>query len=167
MAATGTVGNKKVFTADPVTGKLLIDLDDLNAISDFTVTFSGVPQWTNVTKTYSDFSAAATTKDIEIFSLPAGGVIHGVKIKHSTAFSGGSLTSYTVSVGLAGDLDKYASAFDVFQAASDTTFQMSQNFVSENHGAVSSVRAEATGSHNLDTATAGSVTFWIYYSEAV
>ena len=127
-----------------------------------------VPKWIPVTKAYTDFSTAGPTNDIEVFSLPAGGVIHGVKTKHSTSFTGGAISSYTISVGIAGTLTKYASAYDVFQATGNTAFQLSNTVGSENHGASTSIRAAATsGGANLDAATAGSVTIWILSSNAV
>lgn len=116
------------------------------------------PTWIKVTKTYSDLSAASTTNDVELFSLPAAGIVHMVRIKHSTAFAGGSISAYTVSVGITGNLAKYASAFDVFQAVADTTLQLSDGPFTEDAGSATSVRLAATStSDNLDQATAGSV----------
>lgn len=127
-----------------------------------------VPRWRKFTFDYTDLAAAATANDIELYSLPAGGIIHAVKIKHSTAFSGGTLSAYTVSVGIAGNLTKYASAFDVFQAVGNTTFQLSNSFGSENHGAATSIRIEATSvGDDLDNATAGEVDVWLLVSVAV
>lgn len=126
------------------------------------------PRWVKATRTYAQLAAAATTNDVEVYSLPAGGVIHAVKIKHSVAFSGGSISAYTVSVGITGNLTKYASAFNVFQAVADTTFQLSSSFGSEDHGAATSIRLAATATgDDLDQATQGSVDVWILVSEAV
>lgn len=123
--------------------------------------------WTKYTVTYSDLSAASTTNDVELFSLPAGGVIHGVKIKHSTAFSGGAISAFTVSVGITGTLAKYASAFDVFQAVSNTAQQVSSTVGTENHGASTSIKIAATSTGaNIDQATAGSVDVWVMWSVA-
>ena len=123
--------------------------------------------WTKYTVSYSDLSAAATTNDVELFSLPAGGVIHGVKIKHSTAFSGGAISAFTVSVGITGTLAKYASAFDVFQVVANTTQQISSTVGTENHGAATSIKIEATSTGaNIDQATAGSVDVWVMWSVA-
>jgi hypothetical protein len=113
--------------------------------------------------TYSDFSAAAATNALAGFILPANTVMEWCKIKHSTPFSGGSISSYTVSVGITGDLARFATAFDVFQAVGDTAKQNS--FCFNEDGSVT-VRVTATASHNLDTATAGSVTIWLKYKRA-
>jgi hypothetical protein len=127
-----------------------------------------VPRWLKFTHAATDFTAASATEDIEVYSLPAGGIIQGVKIKHSTAFSGGTAASLTLSVGISGTLAKYASAFDVFQAAAATTFQLSNSIGSEDHGSVTSIRLAAvvTGD-TLDNVGTGDVDVWILVSVAV
>ena len=123
--------------------------------------------WAKYTVSYSDLSAAATTNDVELFSLPAGGVIHGVKMKHSTAFSGGAISAFTVSIGITGTLAKYANAFDVFQAVSNTAQQISSTVGTENHGAATSIKIAATSTGaNIDQATAGTVDVWVLWSVA-
>ena len=129
MAMLFEVTNKKVFTPDPSTGRVRVTPEDLNEISDFTLAASpltpdAIPAWFRVRKAYSDFTAAATTESIELYSLPAGAVIHAVIQKHSASFTGGSISAYTTSVGITGTLAKYAAAFNVFQAAAATTFQL-------------------------------------------
>jgi hypothetical protein len=129
---------------------------------------AALPRWKKFTVDYTDLAAAALTNDIEVYSLVAGEIIHGVKIKHSTAFSGGTITDYTVSIGIAGDLVKYASAFDVFQAVDNQTFQLSSTFGSENHGAATSIRIAAVAiGDDLDQATDGEVDVWLLVSRAV
>lgn len=155
-------------SASTTPGSATIPIADVNGRLDDNFTpFAGI-RWKKFTKTFTDLSFAGLTNDIQVYSLAAGEVIHGVKIKHSTAFSGGSIASYTVSVGIVSALTKYASAFDVFQATSNTTFQISNSFGSENHGASTSIRlaAVSTGG-NLSTATTGSVDVWILVSGAV
>ena len=113
--------------------------------------------------TYAQLAAAATTNDIELFVLPAGFVISAIKIKHSTSFSGTGITAYTVSVGIAADLDKYASPWDVLQAVAATTFQLSAGLQSESHTGTTSVRIAATSTGaNLNAASgAGALTVWV------
>ena len=115
-----------------------------------TVAATGTPRWRKFTVAESSFTAAATSEDIELFSLAAGELIHGVKIKHSTAFSGGTLSAFTLSIGISGLLDKYASAFDVFQAVADNTFQVTSVFNSENHGSATSVRRSSPTYSDVD-----------------
>jgi len=127
-----------------------------------------IPRWLKFTVAESAFTAAATTEDVELFILAAGGVIHGVKIKHSASFTGGTLSAFTLSVGITGTLAKYASAFDVFQAAAGTTFQLTNTIGSEDHGATTSIRLAAVSvGDNVVAATAGSVDVWVLVSEAV
>lgn len=125
------------------------------------------PKWIKITKSYTDFAVASLTNDIEIYSLPAGAVIHGVIIKTTQAFTGGLITAYTLSVGITGNLVKYASAFNVLQAVSDTTFQLSNNISVENWGSTTSIRASAISiTANLDAATTGSVEIYLLVSKA-
>jgi hypothetical protein len=167
MIYTFTISGKKRFTADPVTARRLVTLSDLEDITDdLVITMDGPapPKWVQVDLDYTDFAAAATTGTATVYALPAGGVIHGVFIKHSEAFSGGSLSSYTISVGISGSATKYAGAFNVFQAVADTTFQLSTTAGMENFGAATNIIATATGSHNTDTATAGAVSIYLLVS---
>lgn len=123
------------------------------------------PSCTKYTFAYSDLSAAATTYNAEIFSLAAMGVMHGIAIKHTTAFSGGSVTACTISVGIASDLDKHGGPFDVYQAVGDTVFDFSSTFGIEDFGSATSIRiaAESTGD-DLDQLTAGSVDIYVFKS---
>lgn len=126
------------------------------------------PAWVKVGDglTFEDFAAAALTYDIELFTLPAGGVIHGVMIKHSEAFAGGSISAYTLSVGIVGSLTKYAGAFDVFQAIGETVFQLASTVGAESFAEAGvSIRAAATSvGDNLDQASAGEVDIYALYS---
>lgn len=118
--------------------------------------------WTKYTVPYTSLSTTSTTNDIQLFSLPAKGVIHEVAIHHTTSFTGGSISAYTISIGITGTVTKYASAFDVFQAASGTAFQFSLSSGMENFSSATSIRiaAVSTGA-NLNAATAGSVDVYV------
>jgi hypothetical protein len=127
-----------------------------------------VPVWVKVGNALSHvaFQTAAATISLPLFNLAPAGVIHAVKIKHSAAFVGGAIATYTMSVGIAGTLAKYATAFDVFQAPSNTAFQMSSVLGSENNGANTSilVTAVCTGA-NLSASTGGVVDIWALLSK--
>lgn len=119
-------------------------------------------QWKKFTVTHTQLQAAALTNDIELYSLPAMNVISGVAIKHSVAFAGTGITDYKVSVGIAGDLDKYALQFDVDQAVSATTFDITNVVGVENFSSATSIRIAGTAvGANLDQSTAGSVDIWL------
>jgi hypothetical protein len=129
----------------------------------------GIPawlsRWTKYTVTHTGLQAAAFTNDVELFSLPAKGVILGVILKHSVAFAGAGITAYILSLGVAGELDSYLVAQDVFQAVGNTVFGQEVAFSLENAGAVTSIRlaATSTGAH-LDQTSAGSVDIWVLWS---
>ena len=126
------------------------------------------PVWVKTTIPYTSFSTAGTTNSITLLSLVAAGVIHGVKIKHSTAFAGTGITAMTASVGVSGTLNKYASAFDVFSAVSNTNFQLSNVVGSENNGAATTILITGTSTGgNLNALTQGSVDVWVLMSKAV
>lgn len=124
------------------------------------------PSWIKIVKSHTDFQAASLSNDIEIFSMPAGGMIHGVVTKQSVQFSGTGIVTYTLSVGIAGNLTKYAVPFAVDTAPSNTNFQQTGTYYCENWGAVTSVRSQAisTGA-NLDQSTAGTVSFFLLISQ--
>ncbi|MCH7590916.1 hypothetical protein IIB34_07765 [PVC group bacterium] len=99
---------------------------------------------------------------IDIFSLPAKGVLHQVVLKHTTAFSGGSVSDYSLSLGLSGSLEKYTEAIDVFQAIGDTVFECAELFELLDFGASTSIRLSAIAvGDNLDQASAGAVDIWL------
>lgn len=127
-----------------------------------------VPVWVKVGNAISHVAlqTAATTNSITLFTLAAAGTIHAVKIKHSTAFGGGAITAYTLSVGIAGTLAKYASAFDVFQAVSNTAMQTTGVTGAENNGAGTAILLTATSTTaNLNASTVGVVDIWALLSK--
>ena len=129
------------------------------------LSFANSAGWTLFTVSETAFTAAATSEDISLFSLLENQVIEAVVIKHSTAFSGGTLSAFTVSVGIVGDLDKYGSAFDVFQATGAAVAQVSSSLGFEDFTGATDIRiaAVAVGDDVLDAA-AGSVDVWVKVS---
>ena len=131
--------------------------------------------WIRITKTFADFSFAGLTNNIEIYSLPAGASLHSAIMKHSTSFGGGAIATYTMSVGIIGDLTKYsyATTFDVFQAVSDIALfpypPPARSLLAtgiEDWGSVKSIRGSAisTGA-NLDQAVAGVIEYYLLVSQ--
>lgn len=89
--------------------------------------------------------------------IPPAGVLLGVRVKASTAFSGGALSAMTVSVGKSGSNTFFTSAFDIFAAVSDTNLQETALF---KHGQASALQVQVTFTPTSDVvqnATAGSV----------
>ncbi len=130
-------------------------------------TVGNVPTWIEYTVTHTMLQLAALNNDIELFSLPAGYVIHAVKIKHSVAFAGTGITGYTLSLGIVGNLTKYTSAFDVFQVVGGTIQQLSDTVQTENNDVGTSIRLAATSvDANLDQSTTGTVKIKVLVSNA-
>jgi hypothetical protein len=125
------------------------------------------PTWVKYTKAYSDFTDAGVFKEIALYTLPIAGVIHAVKTKHSTAFSGGGAAEATVEVGIAGNTDKYSPAFDVFQAVAATAFQYTGVEMSESHTATTAITVTLRSDVALNTLVAGSVTIYLLVSTSV
>ena len=121
------------------------------------------PLWTKFTVPYSSFSTSSTTNSINLGSvLPAGSIVTGCKIKHSTAFSGTSISACTVAVGVSGTLAGVAPAFDVFSTVTATNFQSSMCYWATSQTATTQLLVTATSvGANLSSLSAGSVSIWI------
>lgn len=124
-----------------------------------------VPGWQKFSVVHTDFQVAGLTQNISLFSLPAAGLIHGVKLKNTVAFAGTGITGYFLSLGFVGALDDLLIEFSVTPAPANDSFAISQTFDSRNHGAAVDVRiaARATGA-NLDQSTAGAADIWLLIS---
>lgn len=144
------------------------DLATVEVLAGKLYAMLNVPRWVKVGNAiaHTALQAAALTNDIELFVLPAKGVIHAVKIKHSVAFSGGAISNYLLSVGVAGTLAKYAAPYSVFGAVAETAFGFTAQAGAETHNASGkSIRlaAESVGA-NLNASAAGTVDVWVLYS---
>ncbi len=118
---------------------------------------------------YIDFATAATYTVIPTgYSLPAYGLISNATIVVDTAFSGGSLSNYQISVGSSavGD-DGYFTINSVFTGY---TLPFVNNPVNlgngiENVGLGSTITITATSTDdNLDAATQGQVSIYLFIS---
>ena len=97
--------------------------------------------------------------------LPANSFVSGLKIKHSTAFSGSGITAMAVSLGrsFAAQSQDYAPAFDVFQPVNSTAFWIDAGAAEKDDGAHEIYAWFTSTGGNLSAATAGTVTIWIRY----
>lgn len=126
------------------------------------------PSWTKYNLTYANFSTAGTASTIVITTAAANTVVHAVKIQATTPFTGGAISAYTISVGTAaavGGSSAYATAFDVFQTTSNTTYQLSYDWDQPVSASTYTITATAnsTGA-NLSVSTGGAVGIWILTS---
>jgi hypothetical protein len=142
-------------------GGLILDANGLQADPD-------VPRWRKYTVEHDDLQTGGTTNHVELFQLPAGGVISGVKLKHSEAFAGSGITGYTVTVGVTGELDRYSAPFNVLQAVGDAVHLTERTIGAEDHAAAKSIRLAATSvGGNLNQSSAGSLDVWVLWGIAV
>lgn len=118
-----------------------------------------------LTVTYRDLAliSGSGAKPVTLMSCPLGGMILGVRIKHSTAFAGGSISALTVSVGKTGSVTYFTSTQDIFAAVADTTLLETALF---KHGQLTALDLIATFTPTGDTVaacTAGVVNIDILY----
>lgn len=123
------------------------------------------PGWIEVPLDYTDLSAAATTNDIEILSLPAGAMIHHVVARCTTAFSGGGITTYQIDgVGVSGATNRYLGTLTM--NSTGVAGQGLSNNTPESFASATSVRVYVQSfADNLDQATQGEVTIWLLVSQ--
>jgi len=130
--------------------------------SDITTALTPVPQWVKVaTKTFTDFSTAGAANTIASgYLLPAKGVITGCQVIPTVAFAGGTIATYTVSVGIASSHLKYTVATNVF-----TGFTLAAPNILpgiESTSSTTSITLTATATVGLlNAATAGSVDIYL------
>lgn len=127
---------------------------------------AGIPagaNWIKITKQYSDFSAASLTNDIEILQLVPRGVIHACIIANNSSFTGGVVASSTLSVGINGNLIKYAAASSVFGGAAIAG--IGGTVGCESFSTATSIRASLITTVGLiNTLTSGSADFFLLVS---
>jgi len=127
-----------------------------------------VPTWFKFTLSHTQLQAAALTNSITLYALPAGCIIHGVKLKHSVTFDGPAITEYHLALGFAGEIEALLIEYDVESTAvANDNFAIAQTFDSRNHAAATNVlvSARAVGA-NLNTSTQGTAEIWLLVSKA-
>lgn len=120
------------------------------------------PRWRKFTLTFSDFSAAATSFGVTAFSLSLKEGIDAVAIHHTTGFSGGSITNYTVEVGTSADTDRFGNKHNVFQGTGSDVSSITNTLDIPNFSTTTSVVVTARSiGDNLDQAATGSVDVYV------
>lgn len=119
-------------------------------------------KWVKITKTYSDFAIAGLTNNVSIYTLATHEMIHSVIINPTTSFQGGTIATYTISIGIPSPLNAtaYLGATSVLGGtitANNPTLSLSLN-----NNAVSAYAISTIG--NLNAATQGSVDFYLLVS---
>ena len=120
-------------------------------------------KWVKITKTFSDFSTASVTNAITIYSLSSKQLIHSTQIVVTTTFSGGTIATYTISIGTGGNATKYSAATNVFTGASLPAISTSAGLESTS-GATNILATAISTIGNLSAATQGSVDIYLLIS---
>lgn len=124
----------------------------------------GLTKVRKITITHTQLQTAGLTNNITLLTLAPREMVKSITLRHSTAFAGPSIASYTLSVGIAGTLTKYLAAKDVFTAVTDTLFYgalAAANSVESYANPVAlKIAAVAVGA-NLSVSTAGVVEVWV------
>lgn len=115
---------------------------------------------------FGDFSAGATTKTVAIHTPRENIELEDVMVERITDFSGGSTSSCTVQVGVAGSTAKYMAASDVFTGAKATAARTLGSATASVKPrdivpAGTAINILMTGSHNLSTLTAGKLAVFV------
>lgn len=127
-----------------------------------------VPKWLKVTKTHADFNAASPTETITVYTMPARSCLMAAVIKHTAAWTGGSITNYAFSLSYDGTPVIPSPGLDAATAPSDTGFLFSDEPPGTPHfwmesfaaGLLVELQAAATGG-NVADATAGSIDIYL------
>lgn len=134
------------------------------AVSTLAPAAIGMRRVRKVTVTHTQLQAADVTSTITLLSLAAKEAITAVTLRHSTAFGGGLLASYTLSVGIAGNLVKYLAAKDVFTAVVDTLSYVGviASPLIESFANATTIQLTAIGvGANLSASLTGAVDVWV------
>lgn len=127
--------------------------------------------WIKVEKTYSDFSVAAKTNSVTVYTLPVGGILLAVKMKTSAAFSGGGATYVDMRLGISGSYNYEKGYFDpgmdLMLAVADDSFNYTAVQKATSYGATAAVIATVDSDVNLNTLADGAVGFWFLIASAV
>jgi hypothetical protein len=116
--------------------------------------------WQKVTVGFASLTNAGLTQTINLVTTGTRVKSCGVSVKHTAAFTGGTVSAMTVSVGdAAGSATTYTATFNIFQAPGNTVFQDTTELTSATYAA-STIQAFFTAvGGNLNTLAAGSVDF--------
>lgn len=142
-----------------------LETDDTTVDGRLDVIEADSPRWRRFTISHTALQAAALTNDIQLLSLPSAGVIHAVRMRSTVSFVGGAISAYSLSLGIVGNLVKYAPLFDFFPAA--PLQQFSSIVGTEDPIAATSIRLAATAvGANLDQSTGGSIDISVLYGKS-
>lgn len=121
-----------------------------------------------IRKTHKDFQTAGTTKDVILFKLPANSEIISSWFNVVTAFAGGAISAYTISVGPDGTETTLNTAQAAFTGSTGLKKAIGTDLTT-NRGVYSlttttNIEARATSTTaNTSASTAGEAVFYLLY----
>lgn len=156
-------GECDLFLADGNYKFVLADSDDVTIwtqdqilVEDFSASSTLLSKYT-VDYDDADFAQASTSATTTLFSLPAKTVIEYLVVKHTVAFTGGSISALTLDIGDASNADELLASYDLTQAVADGTFEtVALNYIGSFSSATNIVATLTATGDNLDQLTAGS-----------
>lgn len=110
---------------------------------------SVVPRWLNFPILATDFTAAAFSESITVWTMPAGTYIQTAFLFTSAAFTLAGLTGYHIEIGITGDLNRYCNLYNVRLPPAGTNFSLNAGPWLENKTIGTAIKATAisTGKH--------------------
>lgn len=154
------IGLGNVPNTDPAT--LYATIANAGAWTKYTLTISGSNFLINGGS--STAKAAALTQSLTLTTLPANAAVEKIRVKHSTAFSGTSVTAVTASLGTTGTESGYGAPFDILAATSATNMYQVAGALGLTTASHALVLTITTVGANVSALTAGALDVWVSYS---
>ena len=154
--------NSYKFTLTDSIGNLQFTVDNVQSIASQIAAITS--DFESVSISYTQLQTAGLSNAIVLFTLPANCILKNLIIKHSTAFSGTSITDVYTQIGPTGNYSEFIEHFDTYQAVGD---QIYDNVVMGYVGSFANptiiyLNAVSVGA-NLSALSAGSLTVWYEY----
>lgn len=163
LARTGEYFGQIIPRMDYMNPRARLDYGYTSGSSSAGSTSSQVEVLTAVTLDYTSFQSGSTASVVLARTLPASRSIFSIIAKHSTNFTGASISAIAADVGLLADPTYFINGFDVAQAVGPTA---QASYVGLYYPAVETgiyVRLTATGA-NLSALAQGSLVLYMQES---
>lgn len=131
------------------------------ADAQFKTLNDAISSWTKYTVTFSQFSAASTSNQVVLASLPSGTAIEAIVVNSTAAFTGGSISAYTIDVDAAPV--SLESGYNAFSAPTNSATGQAVYDVANFLSPTSLIATATSVGGNLDTATTGSVDIYVKF----
>lgn len=159
---SGTVDNIKVESVGGVTASEIEEI----AVANKTIESEA----TEISFTYTDFLAGATSKSVKLITLEPGYELQKIVTIPTTKWAGTGITAITSKLGTLADTERYTfSGFDLTQNVADTNFKVDKMWTMEDIGEGETqvyVTVTSTGA-NLSALTNGAVKFIVYMKKLI